>query len=521
MHIRKGTQRGLLDDSAAKRRLVCAACAGLLTLSFAARAPADIESIHTAYESTGIHFEVVFSKPRPISEGWEFQLFIDADEDRATGYGSGFDLVVRCVELEGTSHASVYETEGGVGPGGWGTLVGSIPFSTSDGDRRLQLQVPWELEGMTGAEVRYAFENCYQGHLTDAVYDGFDVSGEEVPNGSPRCVCSERSWKNSPLTDQRGTFTVTFRSIPQEDDMLGHTVLSQGPGSTFTDFAILIGFGPTGVIDARNGEYYDADTVVPYSAGKVYDFRVEVNVPAHTYSVFITPEGSDELTLATDYAFRDEQDNVGDIDNWGLRGSVGSHEVCNLAIDHCLADSDVDGVGNCHDECPDDPAKTTPGVCGCGVSDDDLDSDGVPDCYAGDADGDGEIDLHDFALFFDCMAGPENLPNPASNATIGTCQESFDFDNDTDVDARDLSRWLGSVDGDSGTGLIQGDIDNNRIVDLHDYRILIDCMAGPDAPPEPASTTPQNCLEAFNLDDDEDVDVSDIATWLTLVTNDL
>lgn len=32
------------------------------------------------------------------------------------------------------------------------------------------------------------------------------------------------------------------------------------------------------------------------------------------------------------------------------------------------------------DECPDDPIKTEPGVCGCGVPDADTDGDGTPDC---------------------------------------------------------------------------------------------------------------------------------------------
>lgn len=33
------------------------------------------------------------------------------------------------------------------------------------------------------------------------------------------------------------------------------------------------------------------------------------------------------------------------------------------------------------DDCPGDPAKTAPGVCGCGVSDRDADRDGVRDCH--------------------------------------------------------------------------------------------------------------------------------------------
>ncbi len=38
--------------------------------------------------------------------------------------------------------------------------------------------------------------------------------------------------------------------------------------------------------------------------------------------------------------------------------------------------------GNC-DECPDDPDKIAPGICGCGVPDTDSDGGGTPDCIDG------------------------------------------------------------------------------------------------------------------------------------------
>jgi hypothetical protein len=43
-------------------------------------------------------------------------------------------------------------------------------------------------------------------------------------------------------------------------------------------------------------------------------------------------------------------------------------------------DTDGDGTPDCNDSCPNDPQKTSPGVCGCGVSDVDSDGDGTPDC---------------------------------------------------------------------------------------------------------------------------------------------
>lgn len=67
-------------------------------------------------------------------------------------------------------------------------------------------------------------------------------------------------------------------------------------------------------------------------------------------------------------------------------------------LDNCTAepnpdqaDADSDDAGDACDECPNDPLKTAPGICGCGLPDSDADGDGVLDCLSdGGSDGGGD-----------------------------------------------------------------------------------------------------------------------------------
>jgi len=60
---------------------------------------------------------------------------------------------------------------------------------------------------------------------------------------------------------------------------------------------------------------------------------------------------------------------------------VNNDQVCDID-DGCndYGDPDGDGVPNCLDNCPNSPIKTEPGICGCDQSDVDADGDSVPDC---------------------------------------------------------------------------------------------------------------------------------------------
>jgi hypothetical protein len=68
----------------------------------------------------------------------------------------------------------------------------------------------------------------------------------------------------------------------------------------------------------------------------------------------------------------------------GVGGAMDAGPDANVCADASAeggpGDSDGDGVPDCQDGCPNDVSKTTPGACGCGISDIDSDGDGVADC---------------------------------------------------------------------------------------------------------------------------------------------
>jgi len=110
--------------------------------------------------------------------------------------------------------------------------------------------------------------------------------------------------------------------------------LSHGPADHWNELACIVRFNTSGNIDARDGSSYVADATVSYTADTTYHFRLVVDVSNHEYSVYVTPDGGSETTLATDFAFRTEQQSITSIDNWTLNAasSTGTHTVSNLTL---------------------------------------------------------------------------------------------------------------------------------------------------------------------------------------------
>jgi len=145
---------------------------------------------------------------------------------------------------------------------------------------------------------------------------------------------SPYTWPNSVLPTQTGTFTCEFDMVPNADGMDGVTGLSSGIGDWWTDLACIVRLNTSNEIDARNGSSYAADATVSYTADTTYHVRMVVDIPNGTYSVYVTPDGESEVTLATDYAFRTEQQDITSIDHWTLNAgnSVGTHTVSTLTL---------------------------------------------------------------------------------------------------------------------------------------------------------------------------------------------
>jgi len=111
-----------------------------------------------------------------------------------------------------------------------------------------------------------------------------------------------------------------------------------------------------------------------------------------------------------------------------------SHQAVNQSIKFLAGssaeDGDGDGVCDLADNCPNNPNPDQV----------DCNGDGVGDACLGpgDFDGNGAVDLHDYAAFLDCVGSVDAPPDPMEPSCVSACLSAFDLDFDNDVDLEDF-----------------------------------------------------------------------------------
>ncbi len=115
---------------------------------------------------------------------------------------------------------------------------------------------------------------------------------------------------NTPIAEQTDTFTAVFDVVPSHAPMNGGVGFSEDTVNAWSQMSTILGFRAGGVIDARNGDHYEALQTLPYEAGKVYHVTMTVDVAQNLYSVKVQPEDGMPVVIAKDFDFRAAADTI-------------------------------------------------------------------------------------------------------------------------------------------------------------------------------------------------------------------
>lgn len=166
----------------------------------------------------------------------------------------------------------------------------------------------------------------------------YDVGAYEYQSATlpepedPDAVISSGSWNHVAFPQQSGSFTLSYEATPSIVGVDAVTGLSLGAASGYTDLAAIVRFAPTGLVDARNGDRYEAVGTLAYLSGLSYRVSIEVNLSDGRYSATVTPAGGTTVVIADNYAFRTEQGQVAALDSLSLYATGGGISVRDLTV---------------------------------------------------------------------------------------------------------------------------------------------------------------------------------------------
>ncbi len=197
--------------------------------------------------------------------------------------------------------------------------------------------VNWSASGgsisSSGFYTAPASAGTYTVRATSAADPTKSASATVTVTAVAGCTLGTSSWAANPLgISQTGSFTATFDVTPSANATDANFAFSQNVPAGYNDLATIVRFNSSGTLDVRNGSFYSADYNQAYSANSTYHFVMVVNVPAHTYSVYVTAPGGTQQALATDYAFRSQSSALNYWTTYQDPGSSGPLQVCNLIL---------------------------------------------------------------------------------------------------------------------------------------------------------------------------------------------
>lgn len=141
-------------------------------------------------------------------------------------------------------------------------------------------------------------------------------------------------WINVPFAAQAGVFTAEWDAIPLNAGLDALMSFTPGAQTSWGSLAATVRLNINNAMDAINNStsVYNAASLIAYAPNTLYHFRAVVNVPGHSYSVYITPQGGAEQVLAANYLFRSTQQAVAGLSNFNLGTGSGSVRACNVRI---------------------------------------------------------------------------------------------------------------------------------------------------------------------------------------------
>ncbi|NBW39639.1 carboxypeptidase regulatory-like domain-containing protein [bacterium] len=270
----------------------------------------------------------------------------------------------------------------------------------------------------------------------------FSVSGIVMDEAGNRVSGATLYNGESALTTTREDGTYSF-SIPQGESLwIRAEYIRDGSEVTFTPAAI------ADPVLSCNKDDFNFQITNDYSfllTGKVTNR--DTNVPLADMPITLIVDGAQESTTTNEegiYVF------FSDGDQWSITPDQANY-ICDSpqtrsgTVDRNFTDLDFTCV---FDQCPNDPEKALPGECGCGISEDDSDQDGIPDCNDG------------------CV----NDPGKSSPGECGCGVADKDTDGDGILDCNDSCPTDSnkSEPGICGCGILDTDTDNDGILDCND-----------------------------------------------------